>query len=41
MILIVNLMPDKEETENNFREILKGINLDFLRMETHTAKIRP
>ncbi len=38
MILIVNLMPDKEETENNFREILKGINLDFLRMETHTAK---
>lgn len=38
MILIVNLMPDKEETENNFREIFKGINLDFLRMETHNLK---
>lgn len=38
MILIVNLMPDKEETENNFREIFKGISLDFLRMETHNMK---
>lgn len=38
MILIVNLMPDKNETKENFKKILGDVDIDFLKMKTHTVK---